>query len=810
MRWSGAEGESRRARNHLRSQVPPEPGVVRKTPGQSLLAARDAASCSGDAVSKTAIPSLERETSRGFLSVDGSEPVENAAVQILSWAAVSIAASCAVGVLSAGPSREFHLALWIVALIIGLPMGMFLGARQNRRLRNTPQPITRWALAIGTALLLVGLVALRALGMGRVQLLALGLIAVSAYGAIELAARFPTVFSRLEVLPAWTPILIGAGAVVIIVALFVCNAVPRWARVVVGPGQPFRSVLLVLVVASVAVLVLAAVALSAVLVLDRQIARTRYRLLLDVAICVVLAMVVFQVKLPMPVENFVHHQDFYLGPLNDMAHGRTILVEHWAAYGVGVYYALLIALSVVPLHHGGFVLVLSTLMAGLYVVVYATLRTAVRSQALVVTAVLAAVMANVFAMQDSYAVYPSVGPLRFGLPYLIVAFAVAAARWPKNAQAMRGSQLIVIAIAAVWSFETFVYTSFTWFAITAMFAFGPPAAGLRIFLRQVIFAAASAGSAVCAMTVGTRIAAGEWPDWSGYFAYIFMFTVGEFGTIPLDFWSPALLMAAAILLSAVGVLLLARKDTDQVSQAVLTGLVGFTALAWSTFTYFLGEPFPNALLVLFIPLCALGCLWASVFLGYAVQRDRGWRAVPLAVALLVAATVIVFSSPFAAQKWQLSAFGQLMRPSGGVGYALRSSFEDLWAGRTYDNQMVDEGATLLQRFDPGDGPALVVIPQGLNRMSVTTEILLRVRRVNLLPISNPEQDTLIMSRLWLRIITVLHNLPEGTILLTSTFVPPNSPPIMKRVLEELQRHFVFQVLAAGPSGAEAVLLHPRR
>jgi hypothetical protein len=35
-------------------------------------------------------------------------------------------------------------------------------------------------------------------------------------------------------------------------------------------------------------------------------------------------------------------------------------------------------------------------------------------------------------------VYPSIGPLRFGPPYLVVAAAVAAARWPQHARAMRG------------------------------------------------------------------------------------------------------------------------------------------------------------------------------------------------------------------------------------------------------------------------------------------------------------------------------------------------------------------------------------
>ena len=479
-------------------------------------------------------------------------PVENVAVHVLSSAAAFVALACVVVLLSGGPSRELHEGLWVMALAVALPLGMFLGAGQDRRLAAIPQPITRWALAFGIALLMFGLVLLRLLAMGSAQFTVLGLLALAAYGVTELAARRPAIFAGLEARPNWAPVALGVSAIVIMIGLFLVTAIPRWA-LAVGLGRPFPSVVLVgvpfpslvlvgvrfpsLVLVGVAVtavvvtavLVLAGVALAAVLILDRRTPRAWRRRLFDVGLCVVLAMVVFQVKLPLPVENFVYHHDFYLGPVNDMAHGRTMLVDIWAQYGVGVYYALLAALSVLPFNHGGLVLLLSTLMAAQYVLVYATLRTAVRSQALVIVAVGAAVMANIFGEVHSYAVYPSVGPLRFGLPYLVVAAAVAAARWPQRARAMRVGQLVVIAIAAVWSFETFVYTAVTWFAFAALLAFGRARAGLRVFVRELAAAAAVLVGAVLALTIGTRVAAGAWPDWSGYFAYVFIFSVGEAG-----------------------------------------------------------------------------------------------------------------------------------------------------------------------------------------------------------------------------------------------------------------------------------------
>ena len=303
----------------------------------------------------------------------------------------------------------------------------------------------------------------------------------------------------------------------------------------------------------VLVAAVAALALTAVHFFDHRPPRRRPSLIFELGFCVVLAMVVFQVVLPPSENTMLHHHDFFLGPVNDMAHGRTMLVEVWAQYGVGLYYALLALLKVLPLNHGVLVLVLSTLMTAQYLLVYTTLRMAIRSQALVIGAIVAAVLGNLFAPMGAYFAYPSVGPLRFGFPYLVIAAAVAAARWPRYARALRVGQLCLIAIAAVWSFETSVYTATTWFALTALLAFGPTRAGVRLLARELTAAAAVSIAAVLALTVGTRVASGRWPDWCGYLAYVRLYSVDEFGNLPVDFWSPPVLMAAGIFLSAAGV-----------------------------------------------------------------------------------------------------------------------------------------------------------------------------------------------------------------------------------------------------------------
>jgi hypothetical protein len=92
-------------------------------------------------------------------------------------------------------------------------------------------------------------------------------------------------------------------------------------------------------------------------------------------------------------------------------------------------------------------------------------------------------------------------------------------------------------------------------------------------------------------------------------------------------------------------------------------------------------------------------------------------------------------------------------------------------------------------------------------MPQTTEALLKVRRDNLLPIGEPVEDNLIISRVWPRIVGAIDAVPDGTILLMST--SPPQLPILQRALGELQQRFDFQVLESSPDGLQVIRLRSR-
>ncbi|RUP01487.1 MAG: hypothetical protein EKK34_28680 [Mycobacterium sp.] len=646
---------------------------------------------------------------------------------------------------------------------------------------------------------------MRLLDAGVPQLAGEGLFAIAAYGFTEVAALLPTLFGRLRRLPTRVPVAIGASSILITIGMFL---VPPGLSHSDGGQSPSPLLVLGIDLLAIGVLLALALVLAAVLIVDRRAARPWRRRVIDICLCLILAMVVFQLAALPPVDMFFHHHAFYLGPVNDMAHGRTMLTDVWAQYGVGVYYGLLAAFTILPLHHGGLVILLSTLMVAQYLILYLTLRIAVRSQVLVTTAVIAAVMANIFASMGSYVTYPSIGPLRFGFPYLVVLAAVTSARWPQWTQAMRVAQFAIVAISAIWSFETFVYTAATWSALIMLLAFGRQPGAMKLFARESLIAMAVCVIAVSGLTISTRVVSGVWPDWGGYFAYIRLYSVDEFGNLPLNFWSPGLIMAAVIFLSAVGVISIVRDERIVVSGPVLSGLAGFTGFAAATFTYYLGRSHPNNLLNLIVPVCALGCLWTSIFL---VPREAGhrrtWRLAPVVAFSFAAISLIAIGIPSVALKWPNTLFSQAVpfadgHAPGHGGMQVAASLRHLWRGRTFDDSIAESGAKLLQRHDPGHGPVLIVISQA-------TEVLLKLHRVNLLPISHPEQDNLILSREWPRIAKAIDGIRDGTILLTSSLHPQSEPLILLRARERIQIRFESELLENTQDGLQIIRLHLR-
>ena len=235
------------------------------------------------------------------------------------------------------------------------------------------------------------------------------------------------------------------------------------------PGAAFRADEVILT------LLLLAIAVPIAIAVHKRSLGPRARLALGVLIPVLLALLAWDVSF----QALPSHQDFYLGPANDIRHGRYMLVDDYSQYGVGVIYFLAAIMAPLPFGYGTLVLAVGALTAVLFAAVYVVLRVATRSLAFAALGTFIALIASSIATIGRSTEYPSTGFLRFGIPWLLVAALVVAYRRDRPAPAPLLLAYALVGVACVWSFETAFYTVAT-FVVTVVAAAWTGPDGTRV------------------------------------------------------------------------------------------------------------------------------------------------------------------------------------------------------------------------------------------------------------------------------------------------------------------------------------------
>ncbi|HSS31987.1 MAG TPA: hypothetical protein VLL27_01750 [Solirubrobacterales bacterium] len=676
-----------------------------------------------------------------------------------------------------GPSEANETRAWAIAFALALPGGLILAIYQERRLAVAAPAAVARGLAAGVALLALALL-LRRTGSGdRLHHAVLAVAAIGALAAPFLAARLwrnpadtENEFARV----------IGLVSVVFIVLLFIPSAAFR-------PGNLLPA------------LALTATAMG-LLWLWRRVQLSRpVRIGLDVLACVVIPLVVIQLPDLIPYTgNLLVHHLFFLGPANDVAHGRAMLGTAWSQYGYGLIDLLGLSSKVIPLGFGTMVLMIATLTALAYVCVYAILRLVGLGFLLSMLVLAVAVMGNLFATLEAYVVFPSTSPIRFGIPYLIVLCAVLGARFPQREQACRLGALALLALAAAWSFETFVYSAGAYGAIVLVEGFAGGEGAWRRILRGAVVGIAVSVAAFAVFNLVTLALSGHL-SWGPYIEYLKLYSTQTTFTAPVVFFSAGPLMGAFLFGSAAVLLWMAWAVPRALPAATRVALAGFTGFAIASFSYYLGRSIPTNLLVLLLPIAAISAIWMQVLLASA---GNWWRTGAAAVIALGLAMIAVAAWPSVERKDSTTALALLV-PGG---QSLGGQVSTL-ADNPPLNPLTEFAAELLDRYWPPGAPALVLTDPNL-----TTEILVAAERSNLLPISHIPEDDLIESSDGL-VRGAAERVPAGTLMLTSPVPAPGVQPEFLELeliaLRVLHRRFKFEPVWQDEF-IEVVRLVPRR
>ena len=455
-------------------------------------------------------------------------------------------------------------------------------------------------------------------------------------------------------------------------------------------------------------------------------------------------------------------QDYILGPTNQLLGGGALLVNvPVSQYGVGLIYFVAGWFHLAPIGYGTFGFLDSLLTALFYVAGYALLRLAGVGRLLASAAIAAGVVAFVYSFQFFVGQLPEEGPLRFGLPMVVVLGAMAAVRLPRIARVAHLAVLCGLGVSAVWALEAFGYTTVTYLAVVGAEAWlRVPGDRRRWLTRQLALGLAAIIGAHLIFALATLAGSGQLPDWGQYLAYarVFLLGVGP-GSITYGFanWSPGLAVDGAALLSAAAIVLLIRRRPAlaQINPALLVALAGSTVYSIALLSYTDNRSSTYLLAYVALPLLIAGTLWLSLLLAPRSGLGATVRRGGLVGALAVVVLLLAGAWPSIGTHFSRTALAHAY-PGGG----LRTTLHRLWHPPPIDPRST-EGIRLLERYMPARR-ALILLP---TVPDLGTEILIRSRRSNLLPIGDPKADGLVPS-VWVpRVGAALERIRAGRRLL---------------------------------------------
>ncbi len=694
-----------------------------------------------------------------------------------------------------GPRESLEAPTWVLAFVVAAPTGFVIGGYAASRLRRVEDYWT--AVALGLCLLTVGLAAIKFSSPGRLQyvLMALACGLVTTVPWIT-AGRVP---KRLSVLTTF----VASGAFLALCLLF-------W------PNAQFNTGI-----------VLAAVGFAVCFTVIIAFANRLNGRVVGVLDLVIPALVLaLAIQFPpishavsgIPHQEFLiqdlrHHHNFYLGPLNDVANGRVMLNGVWSQYGVGIFYALQAWFALVPLSYGGMALLIIVVSGIALLAVYIVLRLAGASAPLAATAMVIAGATSTYGVTSNWAAfyvgYPSLSPLRFGMPLVVVAAAVIGARRAPNSRSMKWEwlQVLTVSLSAVWSFETFVYCLASYGVIHLVGALAQGQGWLRRVGRDAVSVLAGSIAAILIFTVATLTLSGG-VDWGPYVDFVLVYSADGYTAVPMAWFGPGPAAGAVIFASFVSLTWLSWCRPSAITAPSLIGIAGFTGAAMAEFTYYVGKSDMGTLRSVLVPVIASAALWVAVLLAGQTQAAT-LTLVAISGLLFVGGLVLVQTVPNLKQKWKYTMVS-LVVPGGGG--SIRNSITSYLREPVIDPQALD-GAALLARNLPAGQPALVVVDPEL-----TTEVLLRSRRRNALAMGAPWQDDAV-AVLGRRAVDSAKRVRPGTLLLVG---PPGCSVTgaqtdgclslslgQRAVLEVLKRKFIWTLVDSTPGGLRLVRLEDR-
>jgi hypothetical protein len=360
-----------------------------------------------------------------------------------------------------------------------------------------------------------------------------------------------------------------------------------------------------------------------------------------------------------------HHGGLLLGSVNQVLHGKTVLVDLKSQYGILYPHVVEIVFRVIPLT----LLCLSVVFTALSFLSYWFMFLAMRERMgrqswfAVVGAIVVLVISQPFyecLITEFHTNFPNYAylPIRMLFGAFFMWFVTVYCRQPRTWKAILGAALCGVAV--LWNADTGIVITVAWAAVLGYHSLSrnewPMMRRIGTGAGHAALIAGGVAAAFCGYSLFALIRTGRFPAWSEMFEFQAVFYKSGYYMLPMrpiDIWHiPALIYFAALVMS--GLALLKGKATERDHFNLFVALYGVGA-----FSYYQGR---SHILCLYTPIFPAAILAAVLLHDFIRERrasrlaarallaDSSWRwrtilAMPLILIVTYGLTTFAVSIP---------------------------------------------------------------------------------------------------------------------------------------------------------------------
>lgn len=325
---------------------------------------------------------------------------------------------------------------------------------------------------------------------------------------------------------------------------------------------------------------------------------------IDILVIIAIIVLVSQIH-DIPFNDY----HYFLGPVNDVLHGKTLLINSPSQYGFLLIYFLAFVYKYIPLTYTSFFWVNFAVIIAGYFILYWIIKTWTKSRLIGILSTIVIIDQHYFHQIGNILFLPQVGFMRFGWWIILLFFLLYENKLRVGDQVKSIASSFIVTVSVFWGLDSGLYVigAYCLYITTKELRNEKSLKkGVKNCVKELFLLLSMMGIGVITISLIVFLHARQLPNWQMFSADTALYSNG-FGMIPIPAWGPYLIYIGIYLLFYAIILYktLIGKSAQKSLNSNLPLIAFVVGYGMFQFIYYVGRSHPNNLQNVIIPLIVL-------------------------------------------------------------------------------------------------------------------------------------------------------------------------------------------------------------